>query len=157
MKFLIASVGNMMNSYVAKRFEHAAWYLIVNDETKAFDAAQNVMPHDHHSILVRASSEDVDVVVGGKFSTSSLKLIQARDLSVAHLHGISVTHAIERIKSGEVRTESEFGLERDTERLIGIMPRIMTMKGKRRAVGTGFASDSLRGQHHLQQYGGRGH
>ncbi len=158
MKFLVASVSSTLNSLVAKHFEHAAWFLIVDDETRTFDAAQNVTPNDHHSILVRASSDEVDVVLGGKFSAGSLKHIQSRDLSVAHVYGITVTQAIEKVTSGEIRTQSGFASLDVAERFIGMTPRVVTMRGKQKKVlGTSYASDSLRGHHHLQQYGGRGH
>ncbi len=158
MKFLVASVGNKLDSFVAKRFEHAAWYLIVDDETRAVDATQNVTPHDHNAILARASSENVDAVIAGKFSAGSLRLIHAHDVRVAHVHGISATRAIEKVKSGELRLMDEAGVEGMEEIAVGTLPRAINEKVQKKPFATAnISSDSSRGHHHLQQYGGRGH
>jgi predicted Fe-Mo cluster-binding NifX family protein len=157
MKFLVAAVGNTLDSLVAKQFEHAAWYLIVNDATHRFDAARNITPNDHHSILIRASSDDVDIVVGGKFTLGSLKQIVGRDLRVAQVHGISVSNAIARIIAGEIQTQSELAPLVLGERALP-MQRVVTMRGKQKKVlEARYAPGPLRPQHHLQQYGGRGH
>lgn len=157
MKFLVATVGNTLESLVAKQFEHAAWYLIVDDTTRTFDAARNLSPNDHHAILTRASSDDVDIVIGGKFTLGSLKQIVSRDLRIAHAHGISVQEAMAKIKAGEIPTQSELGPREVAEKVMP-MQRVVTMRGKQKKVlGAGYAAGSLRGQHHLQQYGGRGH
>ncbi|MEK7249482.1 MAG: NifB/NifX family molybdenum-iron cluster-binding protein [Bacteroidota bacterium] len=158
MKFLVASVGNKLDSFVAKRFEHAAWYLIVDDETPAVGATQNVTPHDHNAILARAASENVDAVVAGKFSAGSLKLIRTHDLRVAHVHGISATRAIEKIESGEIKLKDEAGIEITEEIAVGTLPRAIDPRVQKKPFdATGFKSDSSRGHYHLQQYGGRGH
>jgi predicted Fe-Mo cluster-binding NifX family protein len=157
MKFLVATVGNTLGSLVAKHFEHAAWYLIVDDFTRTFDAARNISPTDHHSILTRASSDDVDIVVGGKFTMGSLKQIVGRDLRIAHAHGITVQDAIAKIKAGEIQTQSELAPLEVGERFMTRTP-VVTMQGKQKKVlEARHAQGSLRGQHHLQQYGGRGH
>jgi predicted Fe-Mo cluster-binding NifX family protein len=158
MKYLIASVGNTLESYVAKRFEHATWYLIVDDETPLVDATQNILPHDHSTILARAVLENVETVVAGKFSAGSLKFIRSRELMTAHVHGISANHALEKIELGEIKTESEWSFDEEKEQLVGTLPRTRVSKiRKSRLESSQYSSDSSRGQHHLQQYGGRGH
>jgi predicted Fe-Mo cluster-binding NifX family protein len=157
MRFLVATVGNTLESQVAKHFEHAAWYLIVDDFTRTFDAARNVSPTDHHSILTRASSDDVDIVIGGKFTMGSLRQIVGRDLRIAHAHGVSVQVAIAKIKAGEIQTQSELAPPEPGEKFMTRTPAV-TMRGKqKRVLEARYAPGSLRGQHHLQQYGGRGH
>jgi predicted Fe-Mo cluster-binding NifX family protein len=158
MRFLVATVGNTLHSPVAKHFEHAAWYLIVDDATHTFDAARNITPNDHHSILTRASSDDVDIVIGGKFTLGSLKQIVSRDLRIAHAHGIAAHDAIEKIKAGEIPTQSDLASPELAPRTITLAQRVVTMKGKqKKTLDARYAAGSSRAQHHLQQYGGRGH
>jgi predicted Fe-Mo cluster-binding NifX family protein len=158
MKYLIASVGSKLDSFVAKRFEHATWYLIVDDETPAVDTTQNIMPHDHNTILARAVLENVETIVAGKFSAGTLKYIRSHDLMTGHVHGVSVAHAIEKIQLGEIRTESEWDFENEKEKIVGTLPRLVNAKVRKSAVESSqYSSESSRGHHHLQQYGGRGH
>jgi predicted Fe-Mo cluster-binding NifX family protein len=158
MKYLIASVGSKLDSFVAKRFEHAAWYLIVDDETTVVDATQNILPHDHNTILARAVLEDVETIVAGKFSAGTLKFIRSHDLMTAHVHGVSAAHTMEKIQLGEIRTESEWDFESEKEKLVGMLPRTVVPKIRKPASESAqYSSDSSRGHHHLQQYGGRGH
>ena len=158
MKYLIASVGSRLDSFVAKRFEHAAWYLIVDDETLAVDATHNILPHDHNAILARAVLEKVETVVAGKFSAGSLRFIRSHELMTAHVHGISATQAIEKVQRGELRTESELDLMGGSATPADTLPREVKSKIRKSSFESNqFSSDSPRGRHHVQQYGGRGH
>ena len=158
MKFLVASVGNRLESFVAKRFEHAAWYLIVDSESLTCRAFRHNTPHDRHDVLHKASSDNVAAVVAGKFGESSLKMLRTGSLQIAFVHGISARQAIEKIVQREIEqldvNEMRNGRNTPTtiERLI---PKMKA--GRIPLASAARASDSPRGHHHLQQYGGRGH
>lgn len=159
MKFLIASVGNRLNSFVAKRFEHAAWYLVVDDDANVIDATQHLTPHDRHEVLLRAASEGVELVVAGKFGESSMKLIRSHHMRLALVHGISASLALEKIRAQEIQLLDADEIREGKGMLMGtvqrLTPKIKKPNGSFAA--SGYSSDSARGHHHLQQYGGRGH
>jgi predicted Fe-Mo cluster-binding NifX family protein len=158
MKFLVASIGNRLESYVAKRFEHAAWYLIVDSETHALDARQHITPQDRHRVLDKAAAENVHAVIAGKFGENSLKLIQAHEMYVALLHGMSAQQALEKIAAHEIKLQEAKEIERQRG-ILAATPQQRTFRnsGTKVPSAAGHTSDSARGQHHLQQYGGRGH
>ncbi|MBX2992350.1 MAG: hypothetical protein KF749_14460 [Bacteroidetes bacterium] len=159
MKFLVASIGNRLESYVAKRFEHAAWYLIVDSETEAIEAIRHNTPHDRRATLLKAASAEVQCVVAGKFGDSALKLIRTHDMRIAPVHGINAKSALEMIEMREIELVDVHGMRKHRTPLTGMMQKIIPGRtiGKNLIAASCNSSDSQRGHHHLQQYGGRGH
>ena len=157
MKFLVATVGNKLDSLVAKRFEHAAWYLIVDSDMHMLDSIHHSTPRDRHTVFQKAASEGVEAVVAGKFGESSMKMIRTQNMRVAPVHGILASHALDMIQSHEVLLENADKIENGKGMMIGTVQPIPKMKGHKALASTGYSSDSERGHHHLQQYGGRGH
>jgi predicted Fe-Mo cluster-binding NifX family protein len=155
MKYLIASSGNTLGSFVVKRFEHAAWYLIVDDQKSTLEAKQHLSPHDRHAMLAKAIGEHVRTVVAGKFGEHAIKTMIEHDLDAAIIHGITVREALQKIKvydillvsAEELYTEREIASER-AESLPTHFTRVDT---------SGRTSEAVHVPHHLQQYGGRGH
>lgn len=156
MKLLVASVGMSLESFIVKRFEHAAWYLFVDTEAGSLEAIHHRTPHDRHGALSRAVADRVDAVVAAKFGEHSLKVLNSGGIPVAIVHGIPGRAAVAKILSERIPLTSP-------EELIpgkGIETgRAVNMAGMYRAPkpANGYSSDTARGQHHLQQYGGRGH
>lgn len=159
MKFLVALIGNRLESYVAKRFEHAAWYLIVDSETQAIEAIRHNTPQDRHTALLKAASAEVHCVVAGKFGESSLKLMRTHDMQIALVHGIIAKLAMEKIVTREIELLDVNEMREHRTPPTGMMQRIFPGRktGRSPITAAGYSSDSQRGQHHLQQYGGRGH
>jgi len=89
MRFLIALVGDRLDSLVAKNFEHAAWYVIVDGETDEGATTRNVTPHDRHEVMGNAVSENVDAVIAGKFGEHKRKLIDISQMEIIQVHGMS--------------------------------------------------------------------
>ena len=159
MKFAIGTIGNRLDSLVVKRFEHAAWYLIVDDSLRISEAVQHRTPHDRHRILEKMASEEVDAIVAGKFSKSSLHHFREKNLRVIHVHGIQVREAVDRIISRKLVPEEIQPLESEGEIAVGTVERVLSKATQLRTLATSSGSyyDSDRGRHHVQQYGGRGH
>ncbi len=159
MKFLVAALGNRLDSFVAKRFEHAAWYLIVDDDMNIVEATQHLTPHDRHDLLHNASSSSFDVVVAGKLGDNTRKLVHSIGARVALIHGVTTSTALEKIRSDNLHLISAEVISGEKEIAVGsvqrVQPKIRRVKATHEAIG--FSSDSSRGHHHLQQYGGRGH
>ncbi len=159
MKFLVASIGNRLESYVAKRFEHAAWYLIVDSETQAIEAIRHNTPQDRHAALLKAATAEVHAVVAGKFGESSLRLTRTHDMRIVLVHGITAKLAMEKIVTREIELIDVNGMREHRTPLTGMMQRVFPGRktGRSPIASAGYSSDSQRGHHHLQQYGGRGH
>jgi len=148
MKTLIATEGSTLDSPVARRFERAAWYLIVDDEVHTLNACQPQSPHDHHKILARAAQDNVATVVAGKVGFGNLQLMSSFNFKVAYAHNMSAHEAVEKLSHGELRAL--------VVRKKGERPPY-TRGQKHAGIRECFAGGTQRGQHHLQQYSGRGH
>ncbi len=159
MKVLIASVGNRLESLVAKRFEHASWYLLVDMETRSTEVLQHITPQDRHAALEKAATQGVSVVIAGKFGESSLKLLRAHDMRAALLHGIAAHEAIDKIRASAVALLQCEALTQEKGAVVATLHRpIPKRRGPKIPVTVSpYHSDSPRGHHHLQQYAGRGH
>jgi predicted Fe-Mo cluster-binding NifX family protein len=159
MKFLIATLGSRLDSYVAKRFEHAAWYLIVDSDTTTVDATRHLTPQDRHLAFQKAARQNVDVVVAGNCRENTLKQIRAHNMRLAHAHWIDAAFVLAKIKSHDIIPADSDELENEKRIPVDTVQRGISKgrhtKSTNRAMG--FASDTARGHHHLQQYGGRGH
>lgn len=158
MKLLVASVGNRLDSLIAKRFEHAVWYVIV-ENAEIVETIRHLTPQDRHAVLVRAASEGVDAAVAGKFSESSLRQLRARGLKIAHLHSLSVADGMRKILAHEVRLDEIEPMPGKQEIMTDVVqrPPMRRQRVPARFVLASATSDSDRGRHHLQQYAGRGH
>ena len=158
MKYLVASSGNTLESLVVKRFEHATWYLLVDDQMNALEAKQHHSPHDRHVMLAKAIREHVRTVVAGKFGEHTLKTMVENDLDAAAVHGMTAREAIRKIQKYDILLVSAADLTEEKERVevaagqpLRGQTQEMTRDSAHSKLGTG------RPHHHLQQYGGRGH
>lgn len=161
MRFLIALLGDRLDSPVAKNFEHAAWYMIVDGETDEGESIRNVTPQDRQQMLGRAATENVDAVIAGKFGEHSRRLIGTYKMGLVQVHGMTGRMAMMKAQTGELKQSGLADGEMKEEKGITIgavkRPLLKAKKPKLPFTNPGYSSDSPRGHHHIQQYGGRGH
>ncbi|MEK9138150.1 MAG: hypothetical protein AAB393_13575, partial [Bacteroidota bacterium] len=154
----VAAEGTSWESPVARKFENAVWYLIVDRETNEKELYQNLPPHDHNNILVMASRLHASTVITGWVNTGTAKLMQSLGLRLAAAHQVNVREALGKLNAGEL----EFAdLTKFRQGLIlpGALRRgkLVEVKKGSRSGSTATSGSTPRGHHHLQQYGGRGH
>lgn len=161
MRFLIALLGDQLDSVVAKNFEHATWYMIVDGKADKGGTMRNVTPHDRQEVLRKAASENVDAVIAGKFGEHSRKLIGTYNIGLIQVHGMTGRMAMMKAQSGELKQSGLANGEMKEEKGLSIgavkRPLLKAKKPKMPFTNPGYSSDSPRGHHHIQQYGGRGH
>ena len=159
MKFLVAALGKRLDSIVAKRFEHAAWYLLVDSETKSVEAIRHITPQDRHKALQMAAGQHVEIVVAGRCGDTSLKQMRNHAMRLALVHGVDAARALERIQTHNiVLADADVAADERVFAVEAVQRGLAKAKRAKTSYGTtGFASDTARGHHHLQQYGGRGH
>lgn len=158
MKLLIAADGSAVTGRVARRFERALWYVIVDDEKGVLDAVRNDTPLDHTRILARAAREGVDIVVTDKIGRKGVRHLLAHHLRAAHGRGLTTREVMEKSLRGELHALTEEELHREIEepvRPVSMAPLARQNRAPRTR--TSASERTPRGQHHLQQYGGRGH
>lgn len=160
MKVLIATDGKKLEHGVARRFGKASWYMIVDVDTNDIELFPNLKLEDHHEIVPKASERGVSTIITGNIGPRSYDLISSLNLRVALARNMSARDAIERLKQGTLKTLDAPTLRRNLEahEIIAQGRRWQAGKGGKLTKGKGgFATATPRGQHHLQQYGGRGH
>jgi len=156
MKLLIAADGSAMTGRVARRFERAVWYVLVDDEKGIFGAVRNDTPMDHARILVRAANEGVTIVVTDKLGRKTVRHLLSHHLRVAAGRGLTIREVMEKSLRGELHSLTEEELHQQVEvRPVSTVP----VPRQKRAPRTHIIAvgGTPRGQHHLQQYSGRGH
>lgn len=160
MKFLIAADGKTLESNVAKRFGKARWYLVVDSDTNDVEQFPNLKIDDHHDIVPKAVERGVDTVITGNVGPRSFELISFHNLRIALARNTSVQDAMNRLHQGALRILDAPTVLKNLEELELFRKgrRDQSRKGSHSPRGKGaYASATPRGQHHLQQYGGRGH
>ena len=158
MKYLVSAVGNRTDARVARRFEKAVWYLIVDDSGEILDAYRNVSPQDHNRVLVRAQEENVVAVIAGRFGSGSEQFLASLNLGVAHAKNGTVRETIEDVRTGAIKIIEAKTVKQHVEEtmLLRQQKRDLSVHGRGQG-GPVAESTTPRGHHRIQQYSGRGH
>lgn len=158
MKVLIAAEGTSWESPVANRFENAVWYLLIDERSGQKDVYQNLPPHDHNSILVAASQAHVSLVVAGWINPATARLMQSLNLRLAVAHNLRVRDVMKTVDR-DMLPIADLTSFRQGLVVPGVTRRgsPLTVKRRPKSWSPVTSSNTPRGHHHLQQYGGRGH
>jgi predicted Fe-Mo cluster-binding NifX family protein len=158
MKLLIASDGRAMTSRVARHFERATWYLLVEGGQGILDAVRNDGPVDRTRILERAAHEDVGVVVADRIGKRTVRHLVRNHLQTAFERGLTVREVREKSVRGELHLVTVEELQQQLEQPVRPVSNAPVPRPRRAQRTTTIAVEvTPRGQHHLQQYAGRGH
>ncbi len=101
MKVLIASQDANLDSAVAKRFGHAACYLLVAPETLHIEVIKNP-EDDTHAIIPRAAKSGVKIFITGNIGPNAFELIRSLDLQVALARRMSAKDALIKLQRDEL-------------------------------------------------------
>lgn len=158
MKILIGADGPGLNSHVAREFGKAAWYLIVDSETSDVLSIRHLLPGGHQYIVQAADEQGVSVVIVHEIGTQSFDAFDSCTIMTASSKTVQVQDALDMLMRGELKM-----LEAPTAvRRIGD-PLIVPKRSRKESAWNTHRREVVlvkgtpRGQHHLQQYGGRGH
>jgi predicted Fe-Mo cluster-binding NifX family protein len=161
MKVLIAADGKTLGSGISKRFGSARWYLIVDPETDTVvEKLENVNREDHHEVVLKAAERGVTTIITGNIGPRSYELMSLHNLQMAHAKQMTVREALVRFKEGTLKILDAPTVRKNVEEHALLLQgrRQQFRKARRLTTGKGYYSGGIpRGQHHLQQYAGRGH
>ncbi|MBT8368295.1 MAG: NifB/NifX family molybdenum-iron cluster-binding protein [Deltaproteobacteria bacterium] len=116
MKLAITSTGNEIDSNLDPRFGRAAYFIIVDPETLAFEVvenSQNLNLSQGAGIQAGKTIVDhqVDVLVTGHCGPKAFKVLQQAGVKVVTGAGGTVTDAIEKFNNGELEISAEADVE----------------------------------------------
>jgi predicted Fe-Mo cluster-binding NifX family protein len=158
MKYLVSAVGDGPDARVARRFEKAAWYLIVDDTGEILDAYRNVSPQDHNRVLVRGQEENVAAVVAARFGAGSEQFLASLNLGIAHAKSGTVRDTIEDVRTGVIKIIEPKTVKHQVEEAMLLRQKKRGLSVHGRGQGAPVADGATpRGHHRIQQYSGRGH
>lgn len=107
MLIAIGSDGNNLESKVAKRFGHAAFYIIFNTEDKSFEAMGNKDEDHTHAELSELLEKGVEVFIVGNIGPHAFDLLIDGGAEVYLARKMRVKEAIDKYSSGELNKLTE--------------------------------------------------
>lgn len=107
--------GDTLDSNIAKRFGHAAYYLLFNIEDNSFNAVRNEV-HEHeehkdedhdHGILTHFLQQGIQNYIVGNIGPIAFERLQSGGARIYLVRNIPAAEAIERFRKEELRELDE--------------------------------------------------
>lgn len=102
MLLAIGADENKLESKVAKRFGHAAYYIIYNIDDQSFKAMKNNDEDHTHAELSRLLDQGVEVFIVGNIGPHAFDLLIDGGAEVYLARRMTVQEAIDKYNSGEL-------------------------------------------------------
>jgi len=115
MKILLATDGKTLESKIAKRFGHANYYLIFNNESKELEARINHGHDDDHSSLADLANEGVTNFVVGNIGPNAFKVLHDKNTKVYLARKYKAKEALEKFFKNELYELTNSTLKRSIE------------------------------------------
>lgn len=110
MKIAVTSVGNEMNSQVDPRFGRAAWFLVVETETMAFEAVENSNVAAAGGAGINSAKAVIDTgaqaVLTGNCGPNAERTLRAGNVKLYTGVKGTVAEALEQFKAGALTEAS---------------------------------------------------
>ena len=115
MKLLLATDGKTLESKIAKRFGHANYYLIFNNESKELEARINHGHDDDHSSLVNLANEGVTQFIVGNIGPNAFKVLHDKNTKVYLARKYRAKEALDKFLNNELEELTTPTLKRSIE------------------------------------------
>lgn len=107
MLIAIGSDGNELTSTVAKRFGHAAHYLLYNTDTKKLEAVKNIDEDHSHSVLYKLIEKGVNAFIVGNIGPHAFEIVSSNNTKVFLARKMSGEEAITSYTNGSLEELTE--------------------------------------------------
>lgn len=101
MKFAVASDSNSLHGKISKRFWHANFYLIVNEDGLNFETVKNP-GNDDHSIIETIATKDIEAFIVGNIGPNAFEIMKSLNIKIMLARNLTVHEAIEKFKCNEL-------------------------------------------------------
>jgi predicted Fe-Mo cluster-binding NifX family protein len=115
MKILLATDGNSLESFIAKRFGHANYYLIYNSELKDLDVRVNSGHDEEHSGLVNLTNEGITDFIVGNIGPNAFKVLIDKNTKVYLARKYKAKEALNKFLNSELKELTAPTLKRSIE------------------------------------------
>ncbi|MHB1048592.1 MAG: NifB/NifX family molybdenum-iron cluster-binding protein [Bacteroidota bacterium] len=107
MVILIGSDGKTVNSSVAPRFGHAAYFILFNTESKSFATVENKDDDHDHKNLYEFVKNGVEAFIVGNIGPFAFKIVNTPRSKVFLARSLSVQEAIDKFVSNALPVLTE--------------------------------------------------
>ncbi len=115
MKIMIATDGDNLESKMAKRFGHAAYYLIYDTETKEIDPRENFGHDDNHSSLIDLVNEGVTHFIIGNIGPNAFDVLKSRNAKIYLARLMTGKEALDKFMNNELEELEKSTLPKSIE------------------------------------------
>ena len=115
MKILFTADGKTMDAKIAKRFGHAKYYLIFDDENQELTARENHGHDDNHSELVELVNSGVKTFIIGNAGPHAFDVLSRMNAKMYLARKLTVKEALEKFKNNELEELKQPTLKRSIE------------------------------------------
>ena len=115
MKIMFATDGKVMDSKIAKRFGHAAYYIIYDTQDKIVDIRINNGHDDNHSSLVDLMDEGVTKFVIGNIGPQAFEVLRNGKAKIYLARKLNANEALEELLDNTLEVLKQPTLKRSIE------------------------------------------
>lgn len=107
MKIFIGADSPELTSKIAKRFGHANFYLIFNQQAKDIEVISNSEHDEKHQILIDAVNNGVETFVVGNIGPHAFNILKKENIKIYLARKMTVKEAIEKLEKSELESLTE--------------------------------------------------
>jgi len=107
MLIAIGSDGNEITSSVAKRFGHAAFYIVYNSDTKESEVVENLDEEHSHSVLYKLIESGTEAFIVGNIGPHAFEILNSGNAKIFLARKMTAEQAVEALDNNELEELSE--------------------------------------------------
>jgi len=102
MKILLGTDGNNLNSKIAKRFGHAKYYLVCDNNNKIIEAIHNPEHDEKHQVLIDAIENSVKIFIVGNVGPHAFSILNNDETKIYLARNITVEEALKKLADNKL-------------------------------------------------------
>lgn len=107
MKILFGTDNEFLSGRIAKRFGHADYYLVYEDNDKTFKIISNPEHDEKHQVLVDAINSGVKTFIVGNVGPHAFSILNKDGVSIYLARNITAKDALEKLENNKLELLTE--------------------------------------------------
>lgn len=103
-KYLVASIGNTLDSKVSGRFGHSNYYLVVDPRTMRFEVFPGIQANESGQNVKQFINTGIKKVIVGNIGPKTFYEITSSGFKIYLCRNMQVLEAIIKVETGEIET-----------------------------------------------------
>ncbi|KYO68588.1 NifB/NifX family molybdenum-iron cluster-binding protein [Thermovenabulum gondwanense] len=110
MLIAVTSTGNALDSFIDERFGRCKYFIIINPQTKEYEAIENEYSNSAHGTGVQVAQFIVDkgvsAIITGYVGPNAISILNEAGIEIYSANSISVKEALENYFQGKLHKVS---------------------------------------------------